>query len=613
MDKLNFGGVLSAVNAYALSDDGHYAFLFDPRVDATIRINLQNGSRDVLRWYDHSFHHRRWLCYCMFTMHRDNATYLPALFFNTKRKMFFLVTFMLDDQKCILYNLQENLINADPVRYDRLAYNAHKDESKLHIIFYDRFTRHSHSDPLDEQASSLSFVYCCFNCHTLRVSTKKGTLPPGQWELPFIAHQSVHFISTEHSTTQLASISIDAIERSESWNVRTLNDPHPPRKAVWCNAWRNGVGWYVVCEKIARESEISRNITIWQLDVLDCKWRKLPVSINTPVTAANFALRIDLRDKAFLHCDWDRDAIFYKFDLNDLMLKREDEEVAAAAAGTEEEDEFFSANENQDNPEYSGDFYPEIICPICMDTYDDPRTLSCGHSVCNNCAEQMKAAAQCSTIRCFACRKATTIPTGGLPINFGLRDAIDALERARQLNFSNLRCARCHTQCEESGMWMCLQCGTEGGVRAVSQESGEAVGDAVKKLAFCAQCTLKFHNEHSICELPQFRDRCKAVQDKNLKCEEKVKNILKELKLAFAKKIEPLLLKPLREDVLGELSTVCDAMLGEEDTISKKADDTIEKFEERVAKITENIDIQFKLLISSSGNRGSRYERPTEL
>lgn len=44
--------------------------------------------------------------------------------------------------------------------------------------------------------------------------------------------------------------------------------------AVWCNAWRIGMAWYVLCEKNVTELEITRMITIWQLDVLDCRWRK---------------------------------------------------------------------------------------------------------------------------------------------------------------------------------------------------------------------------------------------------------------------------------------------------------------------------------------------------
>lgn len=69
----------------------------------------------------------------MFTMHRDSATYLPTLFYNKKRRSFLLVTFVIDDQKLVLYKTQENVIDVEPIRFDRLAYSAHKDESRLHV------------------------------------------------------------------------------------------------------------------------------------------------------------------------------------------------------------------------------------------------------------------------------------------------------------------------------------------------------------------------------------------------------------------------------------------------------------------------------------------------
>ncbi|VDM37998.1 unnamed protein product [Toxocara canis] len=575
MHRLEYAGVLSAVNAFALHDNGRFAYLFDPRVNATIRVDLSTGTRDVLKWYDHSFHHPRWLCYCMFTMHRDNSTYLPTLFFNKKRKMFVLVTFLLDQSKYVLHKLQENTISVEPIRPERLAYNAHKDEHKLH---------------------------------------------------------SVHFISTERTTTQLASMPLDAIESTGTWNIRTVladnNDAHPARKAVWCNAWRAGMAWYVVCEKNITELEITRTITIWQLDVLDCRWRKLPVEIAAPATAANFAVRIELNNIAYLHCDWERDAVFHKFDLNELMLtlqlQRQDAPLAAIEEEAEEECEI-SPLSLGDNPDYSALSSTEIVCPICLDTYDDPRTLSCGHSVCNNCVEQMKATAQNSTIRCFACRKATTIPATGLPVNFGLRDAIETLEKARQLSLSNLRCGRCRTHCEESGMWICLKCCQEQAVIETSfsstkEEQNDAAGDSVdaitamtKKYSFCAPCILKYHSDHRVDELSKFRERWKYAKEKNLKCNERVSEILKNLKVSFVKHLEPSFLQPLRRDASSDLQEACDPVANNTQMITSEADEAIVKFESRVSALIENIDANLKVMLEQSLNTASRCDRPTQL
>jgi hypothetical protein len=43
-------GVPNAVNAIAISDDARRAFLLDPRVDAIIAVNLNDGTRQIYKW-----------------------------------------------------------------------------------------------------------------------------------------------------------------------------------------------------------------------------------------------------------------------------------------------------------------------------------------------------------------------------------------------------------------------------------------------------------------------------------------------------------------------------------------------------------------------------------
>ncbi|VDK70739.1 unnamed protein product [Anisakis simplex] len=243
---------------------------------------------------------------------------------------------------------------------------------------------------------------------------------------------------------------------------------------------------------------------------------RLPIDIPAPVTAANFAVRVDVNEIAYLHCDWERDAVFHQFNLNELLLQRQDIPLATIEEETEDEDDLSPVTPCS-NPEFLSLSSAEIICPICMDTYDDPRTLSCGHSICNNCVEHMKATAKNNTIRCFACRKATTIPAAGLPVNFGLKDAIETLEKARQLSLSNLRCGRCRTQCDECDMWICLKCCQERAVLETSfptkteelpdgaDEKDDAATALTKRYSFCASCILKHHSNHRVDELSTFR------------------------------------------------------------------------------------------------------------
>ena len=58
-----------------------------------------------------------------------------------------------------------------------------------------------------------------------------------------------------------------------------------------------------------------------------------------------------------------------------------------------------------------------ILCPVCHETYFDPRILPCGESVCNECIileiEQQKS----DIFKCSLCNKNHSVPEDGFPIN----------------------------------------------------------------------------------------------------------------------------------------------------------------------------------------------------
>jgi hypothetical protein len=85
-----------------------------------------------------------------------------------------------------------------------------------------------------------------------------------------------------------------------------------------------------------------------------------------------------------------------------------------------------------------------LECPVCIACYAAPPSenapvfLSCGHSVCKQCAETLQTAAlRCRKgggplrIACPSCRKQLDLPPGGvksLPYNYALIQAAEAVE-----------------------------------------------------------------------------------------------------------------------------------------------------------------------------------------
>ena len=53
----------------------------------------------------------------------------------------------------------------------------------------------------------------------------------------------------------------------------------------------------------------------------------------------------------------------------------------------------------------------QFECPVCMDTFDDPRVLSCLHTFCKRCIEriELKRRGDNFTIQCPNCRKETEV------------------------------------------------------------------------------------------------------------------------------------------------------------------------------------------------------------
>ncbi|GMR29937.1 hypothetical protein PMAYCL1PPCAC_00132, partial [Pristionchus mayeri] len=485
MERLPFTGVCSATNAFAVSDDARKAYLHDPKADVVVSIDLEKGNKKFLKWDDKNFAHRRWVCYSLFALTKDDQEYVSILFFNQHKKVFCLVHFIVNGE--LLVKVQTNALNTSTINKERLAYSVSKDGSDLQIIFYERFSSSASSPVFAAPPARLRFILCAFSPSTMRVTTTNGLLPvTGQWELPFISKQSLHFISTA-STPHL----FISYPRSEPYTWETSSPQsigimaneagYPPRKALWCNAWSAGVGWFSVTEKIESDALTSRKMNLWKLDVeSEWRWKKHAACLDAPEYTRSIALRLTPPSSSsssfgFIHADWQygEAAIFrVKLDsaqgpfrtssrpLSDARLQVNE---STSSADSDEDDDGLVLRRRTHRGRYghrtpSREHLADLQCPICLDTYEDARTLNCGHSMCWECIEQMRISVKNETIRCPNCRAPTTIPPGGLPINYGLKDAIAALSRLVVTRRGCLRCVGCREKTETDKLWLCITC-----------------------------------------------------------------------------------------------------------------------------------------------------------
>lgn len=107
----------------------------------------------------------------------------------------------------------------------------------------------------------------------------------------------------------------------------------------------------------------------------------------------------------------------------------------------------------------------QLTCAICLEQYENPRSLSCLHCFCTGCLEGLPH--EDGTVSCPSCRTTTQLPQGNittLPKAFHVNNLLEVQYLLQKSSGSNDKiCGNCPTEeakfyCPECDKFICHAC-----------------------------------------------------------------------------------------------------------------------------------------------------------
>eukprot|EP00057_Strongylocentrotus_purpuratus_P011555 XP_011666029.1 PREDICTED: E3 ubiquitin-protein ligase TRIM56-like [Strongylocentrotus purpuratus] len=105
-----------------------------------------------------------------------------------------------------------------------------------------------------------------------------------------------------------------------------------------------------------------------------------------------------------------------------------------------------------------------LQCPVCLNTFTDPKILSCSHTYCKDCLDNIvKCNGNDQILRCPVCRAETQVSNqdvSKLPTNLALMSLIQDVKNQYQF------CTNCESEnklqnvvyCQDCGKYLCITC-----------------------------------------------------------------------------------------------------------------------------------------------------------
>ena len=111
----------------------------------------------------------------------------------------------------------------------------------------------------------------------------------------------------------------------------------------------------------------------------------------------------------------------------------------------------------------------QVTCSICLDTFNEPKIISCFHTFCCECLEKHARVSQKEgKFRCPECQAAIDLPEGNrfdrLPNSFFHSTLLSLLSIRQSGDASSITCSQCRKTnpqmyyCFDCGRFMCLDC-----------------------------------------------------------------------------------------------------------------------------------------------------------
>ena len=213
----------------------------------------------------------------------------------------------------------------------------------------------------------------------------------------------------------------------------------------------------------------------------------------------------------------------------------------------------------------------QLNCPVCLDTYTDPRQLQCHHIYCQQCLGRLVVRDQQGqlVLICPNCRQVTPVPANGvagLSAAFHINHLLDILKEQKKAKEGALYCAD-HQERELE-----LYC-----------ESCEQL--------ICFQCTITEHRGHNF----------NLVKDIFEKHKQEIKTSLapaKDQLLAVRKASQQV--KALKKEVLHQLATLKAKMYQDKqrliDIITARTNDHVDKLQHITDEKVRDLDSQVEQL-----------------